>query len=143
MPHDDQAAFDQSVSPFGVRIPFAEHLGIRLVSATKTLSMIALDREPHLVNSMGATHGGVLLTMLDLVMTIAVRAHFGVAGGVITIDMNTSFIAPSNGTVFAEGRVSHAGRSLCFCEGEARDEQGTLLAKSMGTFRLVEKKPAA
>jgi uncharacterized protein (TIGR00369 family) len=134
------APFDQSASPFGVVIPFANHLGIRLVETTKDRSIVALDRRPEISNSLGAMHGGAIMTMLDLVMTIAVRAHYGVAGGVITIDMTTSFIRPSTGTVFAEARVLNGGKSMAFCEAEAKDESGKLLVKAMGTFRLVEKK---
>ena len=134
------APYDQSASPFGVRIPFADHLGIRLVEATKTHSVIALERRPELVNSVGGMHGGVLMTMLDLVMTVAVRAHYGVASSVITIDMSVGFISPAGDIVYSEGRVLHAGKSLCFCESEARDGDGKILAKAIGTFRLVEKK---
>jgi uncharacterized protein (TIGR00369 family) len=133
------APFDQTLSPFGVKIPFAEHLGIRLVETTQARSIIALDRRPEISNSMQAMHGGVIMTMLDLVMTVSVRAHYGVAGGVITIDMSTSFIRPGAGTILAEGRVLNGGKTMCFCEGEARDESGKLLAKAMGTFRLIEK----
>ena len=35
----------------------------------------------------------------------------------------------------------HGGQSTAFCEGEARDDAGVLLAKAIGTFRrLVDKK---
>jgi acyl-coenzyme A thioesterase PaaI-like protein len=42
--------------------------------------------------------------------------------------------------VNAEGRVLHGGGSTAFCEGEARDESGKLLAKAIGTFRLVQER---
>ena len=45
-----------------------------------------------------------------------------VAGGVITVDMSVGFIAPGTGKVFAEARVLHGGRSTCFCEAEAKDD---------------------
>lgn len=130
-------AFDQSVSPFGVKIPFVEHLGIRLVEASKARSVITLEKRPELVNSVGAMHGGAIMTMLDLVMTVAVRAHYGVAGSVITVDMSVGFVAPSQGDVIAEARVLHGGKSTCFCEAEAKDESGKLLAKAMGTFKAI------
>jgi uncharacterized protein (TIGR00369 family) len=130
-------AYDQSVSPFGVKIPFVEHLGIELVLATKERAIISLDRRPELTNSLGTTHGGVLMTMLDLVMTCAVRGHYGVAGGVVTVDMSVGFMAPATGKVLAEARVLHGGRSTCFVEGEAKDESGKLLAKAIGTFKMV------
>jgi acyl-coenzyme A thioesterase PaaI-like protein len=33
--------------------------------------------------------------------------------------------------------VLHGGQSTAFCEAEARDEGGTLLAKAIGTFKLL------
>ena len=33
-----------------------------------------------------------------------------------------------------------AGQSTIFCEGEARDEQGELVAKAIGTFRAISPK---
>lgn len=136
----NNAPFDQSASPFGVIIPFADNLGITLVEATKERAIVALDRRPEISNSLGTLHGGALMTMLDLVMSIAVRGYYGVAAGVITIDMNVTFIRPAAGRVIAEGRVLNGGKTMCFCEGEAKDETGKLLAKTMGTFRLIEAK---
>lgn len=137
-----EAPFDQSLSPFGVKIPFADHLGIRFVSADKTRAVVAIDKRPELLNSLGAFHGGVVMTVLDLVMTLAVRAHYGVPVSVITIDMSIGFLNPGMTVVSAEGRVLNAGKSTCFCESEARDEHGKILAKAIGTFRTVEIKKA-
>jgi acyl-coenzyme A thioesterase PaaI-like protein len=47
----------------------------------------------------------------------------------------------ANGPVLAEERAQRAGRSLIFSEGELRNEDGTLLAKATGTFKLLYPKP--
>jgi uncharacterized protein (TIGR00369 family) len=120
-----------------VKIPFADHLGIKLVESTRERCIVAIERRPELLNSWGSAHGGVVMTMMDLVMSLAVRAHYGVAGGVATIDMSIGFINPGVGTVTAEGRVLQGGRSTAFCESEARDSEGQLLAKAIGTFKLL------
>lgn len=128
---------------FGVTIPFVEHLGIRLVERSKERAIVSLTKRPDLLNSWGAAHGGVIMTMLDLVMSVAVRGHYGIAGGVLTIDMSVGFLNASYGDITAEGRVLNAGKSTAFCEAEARDETGKLLSKAIGTFKLLpEKKPA-
>ena len=134
------APYDQSISPFGVKIPFADHLGIRLVEASKERAVVAIERRPELLNSLGGFHGGVIMTMLDLVMTVAVRAHYGVASGVITIDMSIGFLRPGADALNATARVLRGGKTTCFCESEAHDGAGRLLAKAIGTFQLVEPK---
>ncbi|MCX7891536.1 MAG: PaaI family thioesterase [Burkholderiales bacterium] len=124
-----------------VRVPFVEHLGIRLLEQSQARAAIALDRRPELLNSWGATHGGVLMTMLDYVMSAAVRGHYGVDGGVLTVDMSVGFMKAGFGErIVADARVLHGGQSTAFCEGEARDEKGALLAKAIGTFKLLGEK---
>jgi uncharacterized protein (TIGR00369 family) len=124
-----------------VRVPFVEHLGIRLLEQSPTRAAVVLEKRPELLNSWGAAHGGVVMTMLDYVMSAAVRGHYGVDGGVLTVDMSVGFMSAStSATISAEGRVLHGGGSTAFCEGEARDETGKLLAKAIGTFRLLAEK---
>jgi uncharacterized protein (TIGR00369 family) len=70
-----------------------------------------------------------------------VRGHYGVVGGVLTIDLSVGFMKGSFGDrVTAEGKVLHGGKSTAFCEAEARDDKGALLAKAIGTFKLLADK---
>jgi acyl-coenzyme A thioesterase PaaI-like protein len=64
-----------------------------------------------------------------------------VEGGVLTVDLSVGFMKGSFGDkVIAEGRVLHGGKSTAFCESEARDDGGALLAKAIGTFKLLADK---
>src|SRR5947207_8196953 len=72
----------------GVRIPFTEHLGIQLVEMTKEHAVVSLQKRPELLNSWGAAHGGVIMTMPDLVMSWALPGHYGVIGAVPTPDLS-------------------------------------------------------
>src|SRR5438874_13211301 len=104
-----------------IKIPVTEHLGIQLIEMTKEHAVVSLKERPELLNSWGATHGGVIMTMLDLVMSWAVRGHYGVAGGVLTVDLSVGFMRANYGDmVLAEGRVLHGGKSTAFCEGMAQ-----------------------
>jgi uncharacterized protein (TIGR00369 family) len=124
-----------------VRIPFVEHLGIRLTEQSKERAVIALDKRPELLNSWGSAHGGVIMTMLDYVMSAAVRGHYGADNSVLTVDLSLGFMsAATTDQVIAEGRVLHNGKSTAFCEAEARDDTGKLLAKAIGTFKLLPEK---
>ncbi len=120
------------------RIPFVEHLGIRMIEQSAERAAIAFDRRPQLLNSWGAAHGGVIMTLLDYVMSAAVRGHYGAQHSVLTVDLSLGFMsAACADQLTAEGRVLHRGRSTAFCEAEARDEGGRLLAKAIGTFKLL------
>ena len=54
----------------------------------------------------------------------------------VLVSHNTKMGA-AKGAVLGEGRAQRAGRSLIFSEGELRAEDGTLLAKATGTFKLL------
>jgi uncharacterized protein (TIGR00369 family) len=130
-----------TTNPYGIKIPFTEHLGVQLLEMNKEHARVSLERRAELLNSWGATHGGVLMTMLDLVMSWAVRGHYGVVGGVLTVDLSVGFMKAATGNrILAEGRVLHSGKSTAFCEGEARNEEGDLIAKAIGTFKLLADK---
>ena len=125
-----------------LRIPFVEHLGIKLTEQSKERASIVLDKRAELLNSWGAAHGGVVMTMLDYVMSAAVRGHYGIdSASVLTVDMSVGFMnAGVSDRIHADARVLHAGQSTAFCESEARDDGGKLLAKAIGTFKLLSER---
>lgn len=124
-------------SGFDIHIPFVEHLGIRIAEKGKGLVRLRLDPRPEFYNSWGSVHGGVLMTMLDVALASAGRSLDEKCNGALTVEMKVNFIASASGRVLAEGRAQRAGRSLVFSEGELRGEDGTLLAKATGTFKLL------
>ena len=77
----------------GRHIPFASHLGVRLVAHGGGRAMIEVDLVPELTNSFGSAHGGVIMTLLDIAMAMAARSLDAKAVGAITVEMKASFIA--------------------------------------------------
>jgi len=127
---------------YGTPLPFIDHLGIERVQNSEGRAMLALQIKPEHRNSWQAAHGGVIMTMLDIAMSLAARLHIHSApGGLLTVEMNAKFISPGmGGRLTAEGKVIGGGRSTLFCEAEVRDEAGKLVAKGMGTLKPVRKK---
>lgn len=126
---------------FGLRIPFLELLCLRGESAGGGVARLSVELRPELMNSLHVAHGGVVMTLLDVAMAMAARTIHGNSRGhpgtAVTIDMSVSFMLPATGRIVAEGRVLHGGKSMVFCESEAKDESGKLVAKAMGTFKLL------
>ncbi len=129
---------------YGTPLPFIDHLGIERVQNSEGRALLALQIKPEHRNSWQAAHGGVIMTMLDIAMSLAARLHLHSApGGLLTVEMNAKFISPGmGGRLTAEGKVIGSGRSTLFCEAEVRDEAGKLVAKGMGTLKPVRKKDA-
>ena len=120
----------------GRRIPFASHLGIELVEAGGGRAVLMLDIKPEHMNRFEVAHGGVVMTLLDIAMALAVSSLDESAVGTITVEMKTTFIGAATGTVTAEGRCLHLGKSVALCEGKVHGAEGKLLASGSGTFML-------
>jgi uncharacterized protein (TIGR00369 family) len=119
------------------RIPFVSHLKILTETLGEGTARLSLPIEAHLTNSIGTVHGGVILSLLDVALCTAARTLHPDSLGVITIDMSTSFIGGGSGArLLAEARVLKNGRSMIFVEGEAKNEDGSLVAKAIATVRV-------
>jgi len=123
---------------FGIEIPFIEKMAMDVEKISEDLVHVHLDLQPWQCNSFGVAHGGVMMTLLDFAMAMAAKVKHGHLGGAMTIDMSTSFIKGGKGKMVVHGTGLKAGKSIQYCEASAYDASGDLLAKSMGTFKLVE-----
>ena len=88
----------------------------------------------------GIVHGGVVMYAMDTVCGLAVMTvNHGTDQ--LTLELNVSFLEPlKKGPFVARGTVVRAGRATAVAEGEIRDAEGQLCAKSLGTYYLVGKK---
>lgn len=118
-------------------IPFCQHLGVETVSQEYGHTVLALDLRPELMNSWDSAHGGVTMFLLDMAMGTSLRSTTPDYRGAVTIEMKVNFIHPGRGRLVAEGRVIHQGKSISVLEGEVRDHNGNLVAKALGTFKLL------
>ena len=131
----DGSRIPQETYEFTKHIPFSEHLGIRVDSLEKGVARLSMAIRPEFMTSWGTAHGGSILALLDITLSMTARTLYDPPRSIMTIDLSTQFIGTTTGLLRAEGRVMKAGQTTIFCEGEARDEKGELVAKAIGTFR--------
>jgi len=123
---------------FGVAIPFVEHLGFALTVFEDGRSEMVYDPRPEHLNSFAVTHGGALMTLLDVAMAVAARSVQKEMGAV-TIEMKTSFMQPARGPLTARGHLMHRTATMAFTEGTVFDAQGKACAHATGTFKFVRR----
>jgi len=122
------------------RIPLIQHLRIHTDALGKGSARLSVALEANLMSSMGNVHGGVIMSLLDVALCTAARTLHPESVGVITINMTTSFIQAGNSAkLYADARVLKDGRSMSFVEGEAKNEDGSLVAKAVATVRVIHK----
>ena len=122
------------------KIPFVSHLKILTEELGKGTARLSMPVEAHLRNSLGTVHGGAIMSLLDVALCTAARTLHPESIGVLTIDLSTSFIGGGSGAkLYAEARVMRDGRSMSFVEAEAKNDDGSLVAKAIATVRVRHK----
>jgi uncharacterized protein (TIGR00369 family) len=125
------------------KIPFLTHLKILTETLGKGTATLSLPVEKHLTNSLGTVHGGVIMSLLDVALCTAARTLHPESLGVITINLSTSFIGGGSGSkLIADARVMKDGKSMSFVEAEAKNADGSLVAKAVATVRVLKKEKA-
>jgi uncharacterized protein (TIGR00369 family) len=127
---------------FGVEIPFVELLGFELIAFADGRSEIHYPPQPAHRNSFNVTHGGALMTLLDVSMATAARS-VDPEMGVVTIEMKTSFMQPAvpsaDGPLVAKGELMHRTATMAFTQATVFDAQGKPCAHATGTFKYVKR----
>lgn len=122
---------------FPVEIPFLHDLGVEFLGMGDGEAQVALNLLPRHMNSWHVTHGGVTMTLLDVVMAMAGRSLYPDAQGGVTVEMKTNFLQPGGkpgARMIAKGKAYHQSKTMCFCEGELWDGD-KMVAKAMGIFK--------
>ena len=125
---------------FGVAIPFVQHLGFRLLKMEDGHSELAYEAKPEHLNSFSVTHGGAVMTLMDVTMAVAARS-VETGMGVVTIEMKTSFMQPCRGELTGKGRLMHRTATMAFTEATIYDPAGRACAHATGTFKYVPRLP--
>src|SRR5260221_769171 len=139
-PENEKLAFTRD---YQSRIPFVAHLGLTTEALGEGTARLSMSLPRQFTNSLGTAHGGVIMSLLDVALCTAARTLHPASIGVITIDLSTSFIGGGTGSkLIAEARVLKDGRRMIFVEGGAKNEEGSLGAKAIGTVRVRLKEKA-
>ena len=125
---------------FGVDIPFVRHLGFELQLFEGGHSEIHYEAKPEHTNSFAVTHGGAVMTLMDVAMAVAARS-VDKEMGVVTIEMKTTFMRPARGKLSAKGRLMHRTATMAFTEATITDVDGKPCAHATGTFKYVRRLP--
>jgi uncharacterized protein (TIGR00369 family) len=129
--------------PFGAHIPFVDHLGFTLEKFEGGESELHFAPRPEHFNSFNVTHGGAVMTFLDVIMATAARS-VDQQMGVVTIEMKTTFMrpakVPAGQKLVGKGHLVHRTRSMAFTEGRIYDTEGHLCAMATGTFKYVARR---
>ena len=127
----------------GPTAAIGRHMGFRLVEVEKGRALFEGEPGPHLLNPLGAVHGGFALTLIDSACGCAVHTELEPGVGYTTVETKVNFtrpIDPNGGTIFCEGRVLSRGRQIATSEAYLRSREGKLLAHGTSTLIILPRR---
>ena len=117
---------------------FATWMGIALLGIGDGESELRLDLEPHHLNPGGIVHGGVLATLLDACIGLALRTKLGMETEHVTIQLDVHYLSPARtGALVGRGKALRVGGRVSYGEAEIFTDEGTLVAKATATFLVI------
>ncbi len=119
-------------------LPFYKHLGITLTDISWGHAQMQLKVKRELTQSAGSAHGGVMASMIDSVVGIALYTMLTSEDHITTIELKVNFIAPAKpGMLKAHGRIISKGKRIAVGDADVRDDRGTLIAKGLVTYMIM------
>lgn len=116
-------------------VPFAKLLGIEVDSVEPGHAVLSMQlRHEHMRNN-AIAHGGVIATLIDSAMAIAIMALLDENERTVTVDLTIHYLRPvPEGSAKASARVVRAGRRVVTVSAELFDGEGKLAATAISTY---------
>ncbi|MEK4425789.1 PaaI family thioesterase [Solibacillus sp. FSL K6-1523] len=115
---------------------FINLIGFESENLEERAIKLKLSIREELLNNNGSLHGGVHATMLDTILGMTIRYKTKLPCTTINLNINYLNTATSD-EVYATGKILRQGYKNVTAEGEMYDSNGVLLAKAIGTFKLL------
>ena len=119
------------------QVPFMRLLDVRREFSENGRARLVIDERAEIGNVIGGVHGGVVVTLLDVVMASAAVSKFDFERTAVTLNLDTSFLEPGRGRLTADGEVIANDDSVAWCRATVTDGSGRTIAHAQGSFRYL------
>lgn len=125
-------------APFQRSSPFVNLLGGLWVREGGPERLLGLRVEERHLNTRGTGHGGVLVTLADAALGIAIPRSIEPRRPVVTVSLSVDFLTPVSLGCWLEARVDveRAGKRLAFATCHV-ETGGRLVLRASGVFAFV------
>ena len=123
--------------------PMCATLGFRLVEVADGYARFDGEPEFRHYNPIGTVHGGFAATLLDSALGCAIFSTLAKGEAWTTLELKLNMVRPitkDTGTVRAEGRIIHRGRTVATADGTVKDQAGKLYAHASTTCMIFPAK---
>lgn len=118
--------------------PFIQLLGLEFEKLEQGRASSRLEIRENLLNKHRAVHGGVVYSIADISMGVAVYSTLKTGEETSTIEIKINYLKPAKSRFLTcEAQVLKKGKNLAVVESEIRSGERDLIAKALGTFMLT------
>ncbi|WP_285031169.1 PaaI family thioesterase [Mycolicibacterium sp. lyk4-40-TYG-92] len=126
----------------GIESPMNSTLGIELVEIAEGRIVLQFQPQEWHYNVIGMVHGGMVCTIADTAMAMAVHSSLETGLVPTTTDNQTRFyraIKQDAGPVRCIGQVTHLGRRTAAAKADLIDDAGRLLAQASTSCLIISR----
>jgi len=118
---------------------FVDWMGLRLHALEDGRSELHLEIAEHHLNPGRIVHGGIIATLLDAAIGLALRTKLGMDRTHVTVNLSVNYLKPFRaGTLIARGRAIHSGGRTGYGEADLLDIEEAVLARGNATFLVID-----
>lgn len=121
--------------------PVAQLVGFDLDEVDDGRVVMTMAPEEFHFNPIGSVHGGIVATLLDSAMGLAVHSKLPVGRGYTTLEIKVNYlrgVTVAAGRLRVTGHVVHLGRQTAMAEAHISDSSGKLMAQASTTCLLLD-----
>jgi acyl-CoA thioesterase len=125
---------------------YSNLIGMKIVTVGEGIGRVAISVDERLMHPQMIVHGGVIFTLADTAMSMALISVFPAGTSVSTIEAKVNYLLPvREGELLAEATITHQGRSIAVTEATVFNivnSERKAVAKVLGTFSIRVPKTA-
>ena len=119
--------------------PYWTLLGIEMLDVKKGWAKLQLPFAKKLTHPYGIAHGGVIFSLADSAVAMALLGLVEKGERFTTVEMNINYVSPfREGNITAEARIVNKGSRIALGDVDVRDDQGGLVAKCLATYTIMK-----
>ena len=119
-------------------MPFNKLIGLRVVRVHKDGVTLECAMREELKNVAGMMHGGVMASVADAAVGIALASHFGGRRPCTTTDLKINYLRPiAHGKIVARSHLLRIGKNLCVGRVDMVDAHRKPAAVAIVTYMLL------
>ncbi len=118
--------------------PYFQLLGMEVVELAEGYARMIVPVNDSMNSALGTLHGGVLSSLSDSAVAMALFTVIGPGDKPVTVELNINYLRPAGDSqLTATARIVSRGRTIAVGDVDITDDLDRLIAKSRATFMVV------